>query len=120
MSLSLKEKKIFRSGFCAGYKKGKTKRSSAKSNKPKYKNGQKIDSASGRFEIVGYDPVRADVHTNRIEYAYRIKTPNGTYSSVPDWEVDRLVKLGRYVPVKDCKKPVKKAAIKSNVRKVKK
>ncbi len=36
MSLSLKEKKIFRSGFCAGYKKGKTKRSSVKSNKPKY------------------------------------------------------------------------------------
>lgn len=101
-------------------KKGKTKRSSVKSNKPKYKNGQKIDSASGRFEIVGYDPVRADVHTNRIEYAYRIKTPNGTYSSVPDWEIDRLVKLGRYVPVKDCKKPVKKAAEKSNVRKVKK
>lgn len=104
MSLSLKEKKIFSSGFCAGYKKGKTSRSLAKNNKPKYKNGQKIDSASGRFEIVGYYPVRPDVHTNRIEYAYRIKTSNGTYTSMPDWNLERFVKLGRYVPVKDCKK----------------
>ena len=104
MRLFQKEKKIFRSGFCAGYRKGKTKSLSVKSNKPKYKNGQKIDSASGRFEIVGYDPVRADVHTNRIEYAYRIKTPNGTYTSMPDWNLERLVKLGRYVPVNTKKK----------------
>lgn len=63
---------------------------------PKYSKGQKIQTSAGVHEIIGYDPVRADVHTNRIEYSYRLKTPNGTYTNMPDWQLEELVKLGRY------------------------
>ena len=63
---------------------------------PKYNKGQKIQTSAGVHEIIGYDPVRADVHTNRIEYSYRLKTPNGTYTNIPDWQLEELVKLGRY------------------------
>lgn len=63
---------------------------------PKYSKGQKIQTSAGIHEIIGYDPVRADVHTNRIEYSYRLKTPNGTYTNMPDWQLEELVKLGRY------------------------
>ena len=63
---------------------------------PKYNKGQKIQTSAGIHEIIGYDPVRADVHTNRIEYSYRLKTPNGTYTNIPDWQLEELVKLGRY------------------------
>lgn len=63
---------------------------------PKYNKGQKIQTSAGIFEIIGNDPVRADVHTNRIEYSYRLKTPNGTYTNIPDWQLEELVKLGRY------------------------
>lgn len=62
----------------------------------KYNKGQKIQTSAGIHEIIGYDPVRADVHTNRIEYSYRLKTPNGTYTNMPDWQLEELVKLGRY------------------------
>lgn len=65
-------------------------------NSPKYSKGQKIQTSAGVHEIIGYDPVRADVHTNRIEYSYRLKTPNGTYTNIPDWQLEELVKLGRY------------------------
>lgn len=65
-------------------------------NSPKYSKGQKIQTSAGIFEIMGNDPVRADVHTNRIEYSYRLKTPNGTYTNMPDWQLEELVKLGRY------------------------
>lgn len=65
-------------------------------NSPKYNKGQKIQTSAGIFEIIGNDPVRADVHTNRIEYSYRLKTPNGTYTNIPDWQLEELVKLGRY------------------------
>nr|DAY55139.1 MAG TPA: Elongation factor P (EF-P) KOW-like domain [Caudoviricetes sp.] len=63
---------------------------------PKYNKGQKIQTSAGIHEIIGYDPVRADVHTNRIEYSYRLKTPNGTYTNIPDWQLEKLVELGRY------------------------
>lgn len=63
---------------------------------PKYNKGQKIQTSAGVHEIIGYDPVKADVHTNRIEYSYRLKTPNGTYTNIPDWQLEELVKLGRY------------------------
>lgn len=63
---------------------------------PKYNKGQKLQTSAGVHEIIGYDPVRADVHTNRIEYSYRLKTPNGTYTNIPDWQLEELVKLGRY------------------------
>lgn len=63
---------------------------------PKYSKGQKIQTSAGIHEIIGYDPVKADVHTNRIEYSYRLKTPNGTYTNMPDWQLEELVKLGRY------------------------
>lgn len=63
---------------------------------PKYNKGQKIQTSAGIHEIIGYDPVKADVHTNRIEYSYRLKTPNGTYTNIPDWQLEELVKLGRY------------------------
>lgn len=63
---------------------------------PKYNKGQKIQTSAGIFEIMGNDPVRADVHTNRIEYSYRLKTPNGTYTNIPDWQLEKLVELGRY------------------------
>lgn len=63
---------------------------------PKYNKGQKIQTSAGIHEIIGYDPVRPDVHTNRIEYSYRLKTPNGTYTNMPDWQLEKLVKLGRY------------------------
>lgn len=63
---------------------------------PKYNKGQKFQTSAGVHEIIGYDPVRADVHTNRIEYSYRLKTPNGTYTNIPDWQLEELVKLGRY------------------------
>ena len=63
---------------------------------PKYNKGQKIQTSAGIHEIIGYDPVRADVHTNRTEYSYRLKTPNGTYTNIPDWQLEELVKLGRY------------------------
>lgn len=62
----------------------------------RYSKGQKIQTSAGIHEIIGYDPVRADVHTNRIEYSYRLKTPNGTYTNIPDWQLEELVKLGRY------------------------
>lgn len=62
----------------------------------RYNKGQKIQTSAGIHEIIGYDPVRADVHTNRIEYSYRLKTPNGTYTNIPDWQLEELVKLGRY------------------------
>ena len=65
-------------------------------NSPKYSKGQKIQTSAGIHEIIGYDPVKADVHTNRIEYSYRLKTPNGTYTNMPDWQLEELVKLGRY------------------------
>lgn len=63
---------------------------------PKYNKGQKIQTSAGINEIIGYDPVKADVHTNRIEYSYRLKSPNGTYTNIPDWQLEELVKLGRY------------------------
>lgn len=63
---------------------------------PKYNKGQKIQTSAGIHEIIGYDPVRSDVHTNRIEYSYRLKTPNGTYTNMPDWQLEKLVELGRY------------------------
>lgn len=63
---------------------------------PKYNKGQKIQTSAGIYEIMGNDPVRADVHTNRIEYSYRLKTPNGTYTNMPDWQLEKLVELGRY------------------------
>lgn len=63
---------------------------------PKYNKGQKIQTSVGIYEIMGNDPVRADVHTNRIEYSYRLKTPNGTYTNIPDWQLEKLVELGRY------------------------
>lgn len=63
---------------------------------PKYNKGQKIQTSAGIHEIIGYDPVKADVHTNRIEYSYRLKTPNGTYTNMPDWQLEKLVELGRY------------------------
>lgn len=63
---------------------------------PKYNKGQKIQTSAGIHEIIGYDPVRPDVHTNRIEYSYRLKTPNGTYTNMPDWQLEKLVELGRY------------------------
>ena len=63
---------------------------------PKYNKGQKLQTSAGVHEIIGYDPVRADVHTNRIEYSYRLKTPNGTYTNIPDWQLEKLVELGRY------------------------
>ena len=72
------------------------KDSSIDDNSPKYSKGQKIQTSAGVHEIIGYDPVRADVHTNRIEYSYRLKTPNGTYTNMPDWQLEELVKLGRY------------------------
>lgn len=72
------------------------KDSSIDDNSPKYSKGQKIQTSAGIHEIIGYDPVRADVHTNRIEYSYRLKTPNGTYTNMPDWQLEELVKLGRY------------------------
>ena len=65
-------------------------------NSPKYNKGQKFQTSAGIHEIIGYDPVKADVHTNRIEYSYRLKTPNGTYTNIPDWQLEELVKLGRY------------------------
>lgn len=103
MKLTQKEKKIFRAGVCVGYKKSADKQGlkANKPNKPKYEKGQKFDASSGRFEIVGYDPVRADSRSGKVEYSYRVKTSDGTYSSKPDWEVERLIKLGRYVPVKE-------------------
>ena len=61
---------------------------------PKYKKGQKFNNSQGTHEIVGYDPVRAD--SNRVEYSYRIKTPNGTYTNMPDWQLEKMVELGRY------------------------
>lgn len=61
---------------------------------PKYKKGQKFNNSQGTHEIVGYDPVRAD--NNRVEYSYRLKTPNGTYTNIPDWQLEKLVELGRY------------------------
>ena len=72
------------------------KDSSIDDNSPKYSKGQKFQTSAGIHEIIGYDPVRADVHTNRIEYSYRLKTPNGTYTNMPDWQLEELVKLGRY------------------------
>lgn len=63
---------------------------------PKYNKGQKIQTSSGIHEIIGYDPVKADANTNKIEYSYRIKTPNGTYTNIPDWQLEKLVELGRY------------------------
>ena len=72
------------------------KDSSIDDNSPKYSKGQKIQTSAGVHEIIGYDPVKADVHTNRIEYSYRLKTPNGTYTNMPDWQLEELVKLGRY------------------------
>lgn len=72
------------------------KDSSIDDNSPKYSKGQKIQTSAGIHEIIGYDPVKADVHTNRIEYSYRLKTPNGTYTNIPDWQLEELVKLGRY------------------------
>ena len=72
------------------------KDSSIDDNSPKYSKGQKIQTSAGVHEIIGYDPVKADVHTNRIEYSYRLKTPNGTYTNIPDWQLEELVKLGRY------------------------
>lgn len=63
---------------------------------PKYNKGQKIQTSAGVHEIIGYDPVKADVHTNRIEYSYRLKTPNGAYTNMPDWQLEELFKLGRY------------------------
>lgn len=63
---------------------------------PKYNKGQKFQTSAGVHEIIGYDPAKADVHTNRIEYSYRLKTPNGTYTNIPDWQLEELVKLGRY------------------------
>lgn len=63
---------------------------------PKYSKGQKFQTSAGIHEIIGYDPVKADVHTNRIEYSYRLKTPNGTYTNIPDWQLEKLVELGRY------------------------
>lgn len=63
---------------------------------PKYNKGQKIQTSAGVHEIIGYDPVKADVHTNKVEYSYRLKTPNGTYTNIPDWQLEELVKLGRY------------------------
>lgn len=63
---------------------------------PKYNKGQKFQTSAGIHEIIGYDPAKADVHTNRIEYSYRLKTPNGTYTNIPDWQLEELVKLGRY------------------------
>ena len=62
----------------------------------RYNKGQKIQTSAGIHEIIGYDPVKPDVHTNRIEYSYRLKTPNGTYTNIPDWQLEELVKLGRY------------------------
>lgn len=62
----------------------------------RYNKGQKFQTSAGIHEIIGYDPVKADVNTNRIEYSYRIKTPNGTYTNMPDWQLEELVKLGRY------------------------
>ena len=62
----------------------------------RYNKGQKIQTSAGIHEIIGYDPVKADVHTNRIEYSYRLKTPNGTYTNMPDWQLEELVKQGRY------------------------
>lgn len=62
----------------------------------RYNKGQKIQTSAGIHEIIGYDPVKADVHTNRIEYSYRLKTPNGTYTNIPDWQLEELVKSGRY------------------------
>ena len=62
----------------------------------RYNKGQKIQTSAGIHEIIGYDPVRPDVHTNRIEYSYRLKTPNGTYTNMPDWQLEKLVELGRY------------------------
>lgn len=62
----------------------------------RYNKGQKFQTSAGIHEIIGYDPVKADVTTNRIEYSYRIKTPNGTYTNMPDWQLEELVKLGRY------------------------
>lgn len=72
------------------------KDSSIDDNSPKYSKGQKIQTSAGVHEIIGYDPVRADANTNRIEYSYRLKTPNGTYTNIPDWQLEELVKLGRY------------------------
>lgn len=63
---------------------------------PKYNKGQKIQTSAGIHEIIGYDPVKADANTNRIEYSYRLKTPNGTYTNIPDWQLEELVKLGHY------------------------
>lgn len=63
---------------------------------PKYNKGQKFQTSAGIYEIIGYDPVKADVHTNRIEYSYRLKSPNGTYTNIPDWQLEKLVELGRY------------------------
>lgn len=65
-------------------------------NSPKYSKGQKFQTSAGIHEIIGYDPVRADVNTNRIEYSYRLKTPNGTYTNIPDWQLEESVKQGRY------------------------
>lgn len=62
----------------------------------RYNKGQKFQTSAGIHEIIGYDPVKADANTNRIEYSYRIKTPNGTYTNMPDWQLEELVKLGRY------------------------
>lgn len=62
----------------------------------RYNKGQKFQTSAGIHEIIGYDPVKADANTNRIEYSYRIKTPNGTYTNIPDWQLEELVKLGRY------------------------
>ena len=72
------------------------KDSSIDDNSPKYSKGQKIQTSAGVHEIIGYDPVRADANTNRIEYSYRLKTPNGTYTNIPDWQLEKLVELGRY------------------------
>lgn len=65
-------------------------------NSPKYSKGQKFQTSVGIHEIIGYDPVIADVNTNRIEYSYRLKTPNGTYTNIPDWQLEESVKQGRY------------------------
>lgn len=75
---------------------------------PKYKKGQKFSMGHGIYksiyEIIGYDPVRAD--SNRVEYSYRIKTPGGTYATIPDWSLEKMIELGRYKLVDSAVKDV--------------